>query len=107
MKFTVDPFVYAFKNPYSGTSEKEAIAGEFTGQEEDALAQDRNGNLSKYRFGKVWSILKNRKHPTLEVILSVATQEGATMPSVNMQYIDTRYTKKGYVDGIENPRNKR
>jgi hypothetical protein len=97
-------FVYSFKRPYSGTPEKDAIAGDFTGQEEDALIQDRNGNLSKYRFGKVWSIFKNRKHPSLMVTLSVAIQEGATTPSVNLQYTDTRYTKRGKVEGIENPR---
>lgn len=97
-------YVYSFRNPYEATTEKEAMNGNFTLQEEYALRQDRNGNLSKYRFGKVWSILRNRKHPTLEVILSVAIQDGATSPSVNMQYIDTRYTRKGYVDGIENPK---
>ena len=78
--------------------------GEFSYLEENALLQDRNGNLSKYRFGKVWSIMKNRKHPSLQVILSVAIQDGAATPSVNIQYIDTRFTKRGYVDGIQNPK---
>lgn len=100
-------YVYSFKTPYEGNTEAEAMKGEFTLLEEDALRQDRNGNLSRHRFGKVWSILRNRKHPTLAVILSVAIQDGASCPSVNIQYIDTRFTKKGYVDGIENPKGRR
>jgi hypothetical protein len=96
-------FVYSFRHPYEGTTEREAMNGEFSYLEENALLQDRNGNLSKYRFGKVWSIFKNRKHPKLQVILSVAIQEGAATPSVNIQYIDNRFTKRGHVEGIQNP----
>lgn len=95
-------FVYSFKHPYEGTTEREAMKGEFSYLEENALLQDRNGNLSKYRFGKVWSIMKNRKYPHLQVILSVAIQEGAATPSVNLQYINTRFNGRGHVEGIKN-----
>ncbi len=99
-------FVYSFKHPYQGTTEQEAMNGEFSYLEENALLQDRNGNLSKYRFGKVWSIMKNRKYPYLQVILSVAVQEGASTPSVNLQYINTRFIKSRPVEGSQNQKEK-
>lgn len=100
-------YVYSFKNPYMGTTEAEAMNGEFSEQEEDALAQDQNGYLSKYRFGKVWSIFRNKQHPTLTARLSVAIQSGMSVPTVHLQYIETKYTKNGYVDGIEYRRARR
>ena len=94
-------YMYAFKAPYSGTSEAEAIEGSYSGTEETALEQDRNGKLNKYRFGKVWSIFQNKKNHAVKAILSVSVPEQGTQPVVLLQYKDARLSKGGYVRGVD------
>jgi len=94
-------FCYKFKSPYNGTTEKEAMDGDLSGSEEDALKQDQNGKLSKYRFGKVWSIFQNRKNHAIKAILSVSIPESGDQPVVLLQYKDARLSNGGYVRGID------
>lgn len=95
-------FVYSFKEPYYGTDEREAISGNFSGSEASALEQDRNGVISKYRFGKVWAVFQNKDRHSLKILLAVVQESGNRKPSVHVEYIDTRYGKGGgYVYGID------
>jgi hypothetical protein len=94
-------FMYAFKNPFNGSTEKDAIEGTFAEDEEDALLQDRNGKMSKYRFGKIWGIFQNKKRHSVKAVISVSIPEGMRSPAVVLQYYDTRFTNGGYVRGID------
>lgn len=94
-------FVYSFKNPFEGTTEKEAIQGEFTYQEEMALRRDGNGYLNKFRFAKIWSIFKSKKDPDVRLIISVALQEQTQGLDVSVSYTDFKYAQGGCVTGIE------
>lgn len=95
-------FVYSFKDPYNGTTEKEATEGVFSGLEESALEQDRNGVISKYRFSKVWAVFQNKRRHSLKVLIAIVKEDRDSRPSVHLEYIDTRYGKGGgYVYGID------
>lgn len=95
-------FMYSFKEPFLGTSEKDVLEGNFSNLEVAALKQDRNGNLSRYRFAKIWAIFQNKTRHSLKAVLTVAMEEGDERPRIILNYADTRYTgKAGYVYGID------
>ena len=98
-------YVYDFKTPFSGTSEKDAMEGSYSGIEADALRQDRNGRMSQHRFGKIWSIFQNIKRPSVKAILMVSYLEGSNEADSNLyvtlEYKDTEFAKGGYVRGVD------
>ena len=93
-------FMYSFKNPYHGTTEKEAMAGNFSGDEEAALIQDRNGILGKYRFAKVWAVFQNKRSHSKKLTISVG-YDGQGDFGVSMEYYDNSLSSWGYVCGNE------
>ena len=99
-------FMYDFKAPFSGTSEKDAMEGSYSGIEANALRQDRNGRMSPHRFGKIWSIFQNTKRPSVKAILMVSYLEGSDESDNNLyvtiEYKDTEFAKGGYVRGTDN-----
>ena len=62
-KYDSVEYRYKFKNPYPEATEKEAIDGNFSYQEMDALKQDGSPRISNGRFGQVWSKFKSKNLP--------------------------------------------
>jgi len=86
-------FQYAFKEPFRGTTEREAIEGIYSYLEDAALKQDKNDRMSKYRFGKVWAKFKHKNNPNVRavVLLSYIEDHGNTDSQlyVTVSYGDT------------------
>ena len=64
-------FRYKYKHPFYETSEEEALNGNYTYQEMEALLQDGSQRISDNRFGQVWSRFKSKTLP-IELILMIS-----------------------------------
>lgn len=64
-------FQYKYKYPFGEGTQKEALDGDYTYQEMDALEQDGTQRLSVRRFGQVYSRFKSKTLP-IELTLMIS-----------------------------------
>lgn len=70
-KYDSIDFRYSFNNPFLEGSLEDALNGNYTYQELDAIRQDGSQRISDIRFGQVWSRFKSKTLP-IELTLMIS-----------------------------------